>query len=148
MKKLKINILEGYEIDKENSTFERIKFKKINPTIKWNNDRFGVEIQKDGEHFIVSAKPSMVMSWPDAVRFYKENKMWQLPTRKQLKLIVEHIDEVNALIKANGGYEIQGWHLTADEYNEFCVWYVNIYDGYTDYRNKNGYYYVRAVSAL
>lgn len=31
IKKLKINIPEGYEVDKEKSTFEEIVFKKINP---------------------------------------------------------------------------------------------------------------------
>ena len=34
-KELNINIPEGYEIDKENSTFECIKFKKKN--VKWRN---------------------------------------------------------------------------------------------------------------
>nr|DAH58328.1 MAG TPA: hypothetical protein [Bacteriophage sp.] len=33
-KKLKINIPEGYEVDKEKSTFEEIVFKKINPLTK------------------------------------------------------------------------------------------------------------------
>lgn len=148
MKELNINIPEGYEIDKENSTFECIKFKKINHTIKWNSSRFGVEIQKDGEHFIVSAKPSMVMSWSDAVRFYKDNKVWRLPTKKQFKLIAEHIHEVNALIKANGGYEIRGWHWTADEYNAFCACGVSMRLGYTSYGSKGYDNYVRAVSAL
>lgn len=33
-KKLKINIPEGYEVDKEKSTFEEIIFKKVNPLTK------------------------------------------------------------------------------------------------------------------
>lgn len=33
-KKLKINIPEGYEVDKEKSTFEEIVFKKVNPLTK------------------------------------------------------------------------------------------------------------------
>lgn len=37
MKEIKINIPEGYEIDKENSTFEVIKFKKIEIKKYWEN---------------------------------------------------------------------------------------------------------------
>ena len=147
MDELKINIPEGYEIDKENSTFGCVKFKKIN-TIKWNSSKFGVEIQKDGEHFLVSAKPSMVMSWHDAVRFYKDNKVWQLPTREHLKLIAEHLHEVNALIKANGGYKIRCWHWAADEYDKFCAWGVYMLDGDTSYDSKDDDGYVRPVCVL
>ena len=119
-------------------------------TIQWDANYNGVHILTDtGLSLIVSGQPSMVMSWHDAVRFYKDNKVWQLPTREHLKLIAEHIDEVNALIKANGGYEIRGWHWTADEYDEFCAWSVLVSDGSTD--NGAKYYggdYVRAVSAF
>ena len=118
-------------------------------TIQWDANYNGVHILTDtGLSLIVSGQPSMVMSWHDAVRFYKDNKVWQLPTREHLKLIAEHIDEVNALIKANGGYEIRGWHWTADEYDEFCACYVYMPNGYTRYNFKNYYSYVRAVSAF
>ena len=120
----------------------------MKPTINWNADLFGVELKTDDAHFVVSGQPSMVMSWHDAVRFYKENKVWQLPTREHLKLIAEHIDEVNALINANGGYEIRGWHWTADEYDEFCAWLVVMNRGSTYYYSKYDDSYVRAVSAL
>lgn len=118
-------------------------------TIQWDANYNGVHILTDTRlSLIVSGQPSMVMSWHDAVRFYKDNKVWQLPTREHLKLIAEHIDEVNALIKANGGYEIRGWHWTADEYDEFYAWDVNMHNGGTDYDDKDGDYYVRAVSAF
>lgn len=118
-------------------------------TIQWDANYNGVHILTDtGLSLIVSGQPSMVMSWHDAVRFYKDNKVWQLPTREHLKLIAEHIDEVNALIKANGGYEIRGWHWTADEYDELCAWYVFMYSGDTYNANKSSNSYVRAVSAF
>ncbi len=118
-------------------------------TIQWDANYNGVHILTDtGLSLIVSGQPSMVMSWHDAVRFYKDNKVWQLPTREHLKLIAEHIDEVNALIKANGGYEIRGWHWTADEYVEFCAWPVNLDDGLTYGNLKNTNFSVRAVSAF
>lgn len=37
MKEIKINIPEGYEIDKENSTFEHIKFKKKGQVNTWRD---------------------------------------------------------------------------------------------------------------
>ena len=117
-------------------------------TIKWNADLFGVEIEGEDMHFVIDAHPSYAMSWHDAVRFYTDNKVWQLPTRKQLELIAENIDEVNDLIKANGGYEMYSYHWTADADNEFCAWRVDMYDGYTISGNKYNYDYVRAVSAL
>ena len=119
-------------------------------TIQWDANYNGVHILTDtGLSLIVSGQPSMVMSWHDAVRFYKDNKVWQLPTREHLQLIAARIDEINAIIRANGGYEIRGWHWTADEYDEFCAWFVFMYDGSTYYLSKNYYsYFVRAVSAF
>jgi len=118
-------------------------------TIEWDANYNGVHIKTDtGLSLIVSGQPSMVMSWHDAVRFYKDNKVWQLPTREHLQLIAARIDEINAIIRANGGYEIRGWHWTADEYDEFCAWYVNMNNGYTYFYNKYYFDYVRAVSAF
>ena len=118
-------------------------------TIEWDANYNGVHIKTDtGLSLIVSGQPSMVMSWHDAVRFYKDSKVWQLPTREHLKLIAEHIHEVNALIKANGGYEIRGWHWTADEYDEFCAWRVYMADGDALNITKTYSRYVRAVSAF
>ena len=118
-------------------------------TIEWDANYNGVHIKTDtGLSLIVSGQPSMVMSWHDAVRFYKDNKVWQLPTREHLQLIAARIDEINAIIRANGGYEIRGWHWTADEYDEFCAWSVRMDDGYTSSYNKFDDVYVRAVSAF
>ena len=116
--------------------------------IKWNADIIGVEIQTNNQHFVISGQPSMATSWHEAVRFFKENKVWQLPTRDHLKLIAEHIDEVNTLIRENGGCKIQGWHWTADEYDEFCAWTVLMNYGLTYNLAKNLDVYVRAVSAF
>ena len=118
-------------------------------TIEWDANYNGVHIKTDtGLSLIVSGQPSMVMSWHDAVRFYKDNKVWQLPTREHLQLIAARIDEINAIIRANGGYEIRGWHWTADEYDDFCAWGVAMFNGTTISYNKTNYYYVRAVSAF
>ena len=120
----------------------------MKPTIKWNADLFGVEIQTKEEHFVISAQPSMVMTWDDAVRYFDGDEEWQLPTLKQLEIVAEHIDDVNAITKANGGYEIRSWHRTADECGEFYAWLVCMPGRTTASGNKLGDYYVRAVSAF
>ena len=107
-----------------------------------------MEIEVEDIHFVIDAHPSYAMSWHDAVRFYTDNKVWQLPTRKQLELIAENIDEVNDLIKANGGYEMHCYHWTADADNEFCAWVVDMGDGDSDNYHKVSTTFVRAVSAL
>ncbi len=118
-------------------------------TIKWDANYNGVMITTDtGFSLVVSGQPSMVMNWHDAVRFYKNNEVWQLPTREYLQLIAKHIDEINAFMKANGGYEIFGWHWAADEVDEFCAWDVGMLGGYTSFNGKNYDFYVRAVSAF
>ena len=121
----------------------------MKPTINWNADLFGVEIKTDTEHFVISAQPSMVMSWYDAVRYFGASNEWELPTKDQLKVVSAHISTINDLIKENGGYEIQGLFWAADGSDEiFSAWRVYIRDGdaYTGckvYANE-----VRAVSAL
>lgn len=116
--------------------------------IKWNQKLFGVEIKDDANHFVINAQPSMVMNWHDAVRYFKDNKVWQLPTRKQLLLFAKYIDEINALNKANGGYEVSELHWTADEDDKLCACYVDMDYCYTDFDFKFNNYYVRAVSTL
>jgi hypothetical protein len=116
--------------------------------IKWNQELFGVEIKDNENHFVISAQPSMVMDWDDAKRYYKNNKMWQLPTREQLQLSAKYIDMINTIIIKNGGYKIRGWCLAADEYDESCARGVNMIDGYTINYFKYSNIYVRAVSNL
>ena len=120
----------------------------MNPIITWSAEKFGVEIQTKDEHFVISAQPSMVMPWNDAVRFYKDNKEWRLPSREELLLVAANINKVNDIIEKNRGYEIQGWHWAFGEDNESCAWLVNMDDGYTYGSRKSDLYCVRAVSDL
>jgi hypothetical protein len=123
----------------------------MKPTIKWNADFFGVEIQTEDERFIIEVSPSKVMTWFEAVRYYTDSyhiPTRQLPTVKQMQIVAKYIDEVNGLIKENGGYELRGLFWTADEIDEFCAWSVLVGNGstYNDYKDYNDY--VRAVSDL
>lgn len=148
-KTLKINVPDGYEIDKEKSTFENIVFKKKDDVvIKWNATTYSVEIKADGEHFMVDAsRPSYFCSWDDAIRFHR-GSIWSLPTVKQLQVLAKYINKVNEIINENGGFEIYGWMWSCEEKDEFCAWGVDMGYGGTYGFSKNLYGYVRAVSAL
>ena len=60
-KEFKIQVPEGYEIDKENSTFERIKFKPIKKAMTY--DDVARELFKDQNRYITTF--SCLKSWKD-----------------------------------------------------------------------------------
>lgn len=59
MKEIKIDIPEGYEIDKENSTFERIRFKEKSKIKTWNDLC---------NHVIVPLKGYYINNYSDIIR--------------------------------------------------------------------------------
>lgn len=147
---LKIEIPKGYEIDREKSTFENIVFKKADEVvIKWDKCRNGVEIKANGEHFILDGNPNYNMTWNDAMRFYGNLQFWKLPTIEQLQVIDKYFDEINNIIKENGGFVLlKDFYWSIEERNEFYAWYVNMSCRSTYYGCKDGNIYVRAVSTL
>lgn len=149
-KTLKIEIPNGYEIDQENSTFENIVFKKVDDVIiKWNQKYNGVEIKAYGEHFMLDANPSYYMNWSGAMRFYRNNPSWEIPTTKQLKVVYKYFDKINEIIEQNNGYKLHGgWYWGVEEHGEFCAWYISMNSGSTSYHYKGNLNYVRAVSHL
>ena len=81
---------------------------------------------------------------------------WYLPAIKELELLLlndEVHDAVNNQIAregktrlfSEGEYKVY-WSST--EIFEWCAWYVRMYDGSTNYLNRNDSRYVRAVSAF
>lgn len=115
--------------------------------LKWNVDKFGIEIKTDDEHFVISAKPSMIMSWEDSMRFYKDDTTWKLPTIKQTKLVAENIDEINNIIEENNGYPLFGFLWTCETTGK-DAWFVNMFIGNSLNNLRLGNYYVRPVYAL
>lgn len=146
-KTLKIEAPNGYEIDKEKSTSEYIVFKKVDDVvIKWNECYKGVEIQADGEHFVLDANPSYYLSWDDAMRFYRNNPSWKMPTTKQLKVVYKYFDEINDIIEKNNRYKLHGGqYWGVEEHGEFCAWYISMNSGSTSYQYKGNRNYVRAI---
>jgi hypothetical protein len=71
---VKINVPEGYEIDRENSTFECIKFKPIKNGLPKTWEEFCEITPKSGEYFIgVGSKIIPFSRWNGAKR-YQEDK--------------------------------------------------------------------------
>lgn len=152
-KTLKIEVPNGYEIDKEKSTFENIVFKKADDiVIKWNKNCFGVEIKTDDEHFILDGDPDYCMNWDDAMRFFNKksrNRIWNLPTVKQLQVIHNYFDKINTIIEENDGSKlIDAYYWSCENIDVFLSQNVNMYRGYIYSDNKGNNNYVRAVSAL
>ena len=151
-KTLKINVPEGYEIDKEKSTFDNIVFKKLPlqemVSIKWNNWYNGVEIKADGEYFVVAGKPSYTMNWDDAKRYFSVD-VWKLPTIKQLKIIHKYLNIVNQIIKENAGFEICYYYLwSSEEKDESCALNFYMGNGCVTHNYKGHFLHVRPVVNL
>ena len=144
-KVLNNNVPDGCEIDKENTTFDKID----DVVIKWNAITYAVEIAADGEHFMVDAsRPSYYCSWDDAMRFHR-NGIWNLPTVKQLKVLAKHINKVNEVIQENNEFEIAGgWLWSHEEKDKSRVWSVYMDDGGIYGGSKDRLTYVRAVCVL
>jgi Cdc6-like AAA superfamily ATPase len=149
-KTLKIEVPNGYEIDKEKSTFENIVFKKVdNVVIKWNKCYNGVEIEADGEHFVLDGNPTFSMSWNDAMRFYYKHSYRNLPTIKQLQVVYIYFDEINEVIKSNGGFLLyKRFYWCNEEKDEFNSLGVSMGNGFTSYISKTDNGCARGVSTL
>ncbi len=83
-----------------------------------------------------------------------ERRQVFLPSAGQLYLMYLNKAAINALMTAfnDDGYEFvlldNTWYWSSTQHNEFCAWGVDMYYGYTYGSNKDGNYYVRAVSAF
>lgn len=147
---IEIDIPNGKEIDFEKSTLTNLVFKDMKPIIKWNDMYGGVEINADGEHFIIDGKsPTAVCNWYAAKRYASEpNDIWKLPTINQLKVIAKYFDEIDNVITDNSGFNlVNGWHWACEEKDEFRAWGVSINFGDT-ISTKRNLGYVRSVCPL
>lgn len=148
MKHIKIDIPEGYEIDKENSTFECIRFKP-KPQVYWSEEHKAVVVEDGDISFMIDTTPSYAMSWGDANRFYNNFIHWRLPTLEELKLITKHLPQINYILKQVGGFEIFGrlWSSSTG-CDSTCALTLDVNCNIKDARSVNTIAYARAVSEL
>jgi hypothetical protein len=148
MKQIKIDIPDGYEIDKENSTFECIRFKP-KPQVYWSDEHKAVVVEDGDISFMIDTTPSYAMSWNDANRFYNNFIHWRLPMLEELKLIVKHLPAINYILKQVGGFEIFGrlWSSSTG-CDSTCALTIDVNCNTKDARSVNTIAYARAVSEL
>jgi hypothetical protein len=72
---------------------------------------------------------------------------WYLPAKSELLSIYRNKDIINNALSSRGGTYLD-WYWSSTEYNEFCAWNVNMYDGSPNRNRKGNRTYVRAVSAF
>lgn len=104
MKDLKINIPPGYEIDREKSTFECIKFKKIKDNIKyidlglpsgtlWADRNVGAKNPEDCGQYL---------------NFDDANSQYSCPTRTDIKELIENCNWLWVTYNKTNGYLVIG----------------------------------------
>ena len=80
------------------------------------------------------------VNWDNAV---KEGA----PSRDEWYIILFFKDEINRLLRENGGEELDNWYWTSTEYSEYYAWSVNASNGFVYTVSKLGQGSVRAWAA-
>lgn len=148
MKQIKIDIPDGYEIDKENSTFECIRFKP-KPQVYWSDEHKAVVVEDGDISFMIDTTPSYAMSWNDANRFFRDSIHWRLPTLDELRLIAKHLPQINNILSQAGGFKIFGllWS-SSNGCDSTCALTLDVNYNIKDARPVSTIAYARAVSEL
>lgn len=95
---VKIEVPEGYCIDKENSTFECIKFKK-KPEVKIYTTSVGVRVDTPECSFYILDKEDLPIEGYSSFKLAKlYHKDATLPNKKQWEIIYKYLDEINELL--------------------------------------------------
>jgi hypothetical protein len=111
-KEIKITIPEGYEIDKENSTFEKIVFKKKQEFESWRNKPKG---RVEGFHF--DEYCSCILE--DYTHSYDSDGYYLFATGKQAKsmLAMARLSQIMKNDERFGGVVTdEEWHANMDKY--------------------------------
>ena len=119
---VKIEVPEGYVIDEENSTFECIKFKK--EEIKISKLGSCVLVEHPKYVFTILDDKDLRTDFDSAfelARIYDCGAT--IPTREQWKIIHEHLDEINGLLKNKIEKE---YYWTSEEKDSSFSWAVHM----------------------
>lgn len=109
-KEIKITVPEGYEIDKENSTFECIKFKKKGLTY----EDVAEKLFKNKRTYFLGALANITDYTPENGGVYLPN---QAPSKKQLQRLLAINKLMNVAEYLNEGWK-PGWE------DSFRKWYI------------------------
>ena len=116
-KKLKINIPEGYEIDRENSTFECIKFKYLNRNITYNDICNILFADKDG--FFITTNGNITdntFSWDSAIEKNNATNKEQLEKLLAANQLLNIATYYNSRAEEPDGLYTIGYNTTTHMY--------------------------------
>lgn len=118
---MKIIPPEGYEVDKENSTFECIKFKPIRPQLPKTWEEFcETHPLKEGEAWITSlSEITYISKEKDGSTRFSNRDEHLLPSEKYAKAMLALCQLIQLRDCYNGSWR-PDWHL--DE-NKYCIYY-------------------------
>lgn len=86
--------------------------------------------------------------WDEAMELASANGK-RLPIIDEWHYICYHRDEINKIIKKNGGTELSSIYWSSTENSASDSWIANLFDGYIDnVPTKYNYFLVRAVAAF
>ena len=111
----------------------------------WDKERKGVVIPLIGK--VLHAKCLGKADWEGAKKL-AEKAGGELFSKKEGYILACYKDEINEILEAHGGDNLEGWNWCSSEHSELYAWIVNFSDGYVGSYYKYYTYYVRAVSAL
>ena len=111
----------------------------------WDEERKGVVIPIIGK--VLHAKCLGESDWEEAKKLAKEAG-GELFSKKEGYILAYYKDEINELLEAHGGDNLEGWNWCSSENSAKPAWYVYFNDGNIGRANKLCTGYVRAASAF
>ena len=138
MKELKITIPDGYELDKENSTFDCIKLKPFDKTkITWNENKQGVEVHSNGFHFIILDRPTCSTNWHNASYLAKIHGGY-LPSKEESEIVIDNLGDIKKEwdLHSNRKFPANTW--LSSEFDSDSAWCAHFgYGGFgsVDYKD-------------
>ena len=126
-KEFKVHIPEGYEIDRENSTFECIKFKYLNRNITYNDICNTLFVDKDG--FFITTNGNItddIFSWDSAIEKNNATNKEQLEKLLALNQLLNIAEYYNRKSKITNGLR---YKITYIEYTQhYDIHFHNVGD--------------------
>ena len=110
----------------------------------------GVRVTGMGEDFVIEAQDfngGKELNWSETMKALKEagKTTW---TYRQICLTMFYSDEIDEILKKNGGQPLNNWYWTAAEYSDYYAFIYNGNYGILDYISKYNTYTSRALLAL
>ena len=147
-----------FEVSADGRHGKIVSMKQSAKELEWSSDiaeikrLIGADSEINGA--VNMAKVRAISGWQSKYPAFKWcadlGEGWYLPAKEELRTIYKNKDKLNP----NLTDKMSGWYWSSTEYDypysngEFCAWYVNMKDGYTDDYYKDYNRYVRAVSAF